>query len=437
MEEYLQAHLEELTLPAQRQVKYVLVDRNLLRDRVEIPEEELKAYYDDHASEFSTDEQVRARHILLRTGGERSVDEAKQEIAALRARIEGGEDFAEVARETSEDPGSAQRGGDLDWFGRGAMVPAFEDAAFNAQVGELVGPVESPFGVHLLQVTDKREAGQRPFDEVKDQVRFQLAQDRVADLAREKAAEIASQLQGLAGDARVEAMRAAAEGDAAVFFYEPPAFAQGDPVAGVGRAPAFTDAAFNLGAGDLSTPVEVPRGFAVLEVEQALEPRAPQLSDVEAQVRQRVEAEKRRQLAEQRLAQAKAELDAGTSLDQVAEELGLSVQESDEFGAGGTVSGLGQAPAVVREALKMDEGQVGGPVSTPQGAVLFQVSSRTRFDPAGFEAAKDATRQRLLQQRAQLLQSSLIDQRRQELGVSYSRQAVERFNLDGGDSAEG
>jgi len=436
MEAYLATHLEELTLPAQRQVKYVLVDRNLMRDRVEIPQDELRAYYKDHASEFTTDEQVRASHILLRTGGERSVEEAKTELAAIRARIEAGEDFAQVARQTSEDPGSAQRGGDLDFFGRGAMVPQFEEAAFNAQVGDLVGPVESPFGVHLIKVTDRREAGERPFDEVKDQIRFKLAQDRVTDLARERAAQLASELQGVAGDARVEAMRAAAEGDAAVFFYEPPPFASGDPVAGIGRAPAFTEAAFGLGAGDLSTPVEVPRGFVVLEVEQALEPRAPQLSDVETQVRQRVEGEKRRELAKQRLAAAKAELDAGATLDQVADELQLSVQESDEFGVGGTVSGLGQAPGVVRAALGLDEGQVGGPLSTPQGAVLFQVSERTRFDPAGFAAAREQTRQQVLQQRGQLLQASLIEQRRQELGVTYSRQAIERFNLDGAGSAE-
>jgi len=433
--DYLAAHPQEFQLPEQRQASYLLVDQNLLRDQVDIPDSELQDYYREHGDEFQQEERVRARHILLRTG-ERSVEEARQQLDAVRARIEGGEDFAAVAREVSEDPASARNGGDLGFFARGQMVPAFEEAAFGAKVGELVGPVESPFGVHLLEVTDRQPAGEQPFDEVKDQIRAKLAQERVADLARERAATLAGQIEAAADDARVETMRQLAENDPALFFYEPAPFGRNDAIAGLGRAPAFTEAAFGLAKGSVSDPVQVPRGWAVIYSQDLLPPRSPELAEVEPQVRRAVESAKRKQLAMQRLAAAKQELDGGKSLDEVAGELELTVQESEPFGAGGTVPGLGAVPQVADAALGMKEGAVGGPFETPQGAVLFQVSERTEFDPQSFQAAKEETRQQLLGQRAAVLQNALIQQRRQELGVTYSRDIVEQYKLAGDSGAE-
>ncbi len=431
LEAYLEQNLAEFQLPEQREVSYLLVDRNMMRDRVEVPEEELRTYYEDNPDEFSREAQVQARHILLRTG-ERTPEEASRELEAIRQRIEGGEDFAAVAREVSEDPGSAQRGGDLGMFGRGQMVPEFEEAAFSAEGDELVGPVESPFGVHLLQVTDRREAGQQSFEEAREGIRFRLAQDRLATVAEEHAAELASRLAE--GEVDAEALRAQAEGDAAVFFYEPAPFGRGDAVAGIGRAPEFTEAAFSLPEGELSGPVEVPRGWAVILAEDILMPRPAELAEVEPQVRRAVETERRRELVNQALTEARERLAQGATLDEVAGELGLTVSESQPFGADGNIVGLGSLPQLARAALAMEEGEVGGPVETPQGAVLYEVSERTAFDPQQFAAAKEQTRQTLLSERAGLLQNSLIQQRREELGVTYSRSVVDQYDLAGAES---
>ncbi|PAP77890.1 peptidylprolyl isomerase [Rubrivirga marina] len=102
--------------------------------------------------------EIRASHILIRTSDEVSVDSARGVIASLRERVLAGEDFAELAQEYSEDPGSGARGGDLGMFGRGRMVPPFEEAAFALQTpGDLSEPVESRFGVHLIQLTEVAE----------------------------------------------------------------------------------------------------------------------------------------------------------------------------------------------------------------------------------------------------------------------------------------
>ncbi|HSL82583.1 MAG TPA: SurA N-terminal domain-containing protein, partial [Thermoanaerobaculia bacterium] len=260
LERYYQEHQEEYRLPEQRSVDYVMVDRGLLRAQMEVSEEELRAFYEEHPEEFTREEQVQARHVLLRTD-KRSVEEARAGIAEARARIEGGEDFAAVARELSEDPGSAARGGDLGFFGRGRMVPAFEEAAFGARPGELVGPVESDFGVHLLEVTERREGGRVPFAEAREAVRSRLASERLEGEATERALAIRTRLAGVPEDELRARMEALAGEDPVLRFETTAPFGDGDVIPGIGRSPELTGTAFSLEAGKLAeSVVSAPRG---------------------------------------------------------------------------------------------------------------------------------------------------------------------------------
>jgi peptidyl-prolyl cis-trans isomerase C len=149
--------------------KMVLAQRDVLASAVietEIAKRSddaaVKAYYDGHPEMFNA-RQVHARHILV-------ADEAKAK--AILARAQAGEDFAALARENSQDPGSGPNGGDLGWFGKGQMVPEFETAAFAARTGALEGPVKSQYGYHLIQVLEARE--NVPFEDVRDAIRGQL-----------------------------------------------------------------------------------------------------------------------------------------------------------------------------------------------------------------------------------------------------------------------
>lgn len=149
----------------------------------------VKKYYDDHKSEF---EQVKARHILVRTGvpattqpGAKPVtdEEAKAKIEAIRKRIvDGKEDFAKVAKETSDDKHSGEEGGSLGTFGHGMMVPQFEQAAFAAKVGEVTEPIKTQFGYHIILVDEKKT---QPLDEVKDELKQKLGPDKVEQLVND------------------------------------------------------------------------------------------------------------------------------------------------------------------------------------------------------------------------------------------------------------
>lgn len=159
---------------------------------ISVPEEEIKFFYDNNPNQFITPEQVRASHILIKidpADGEAGKAAALKKIQAAQQRLRGGADFAELAREVSEDP-SAPRGGDLDYFGRGQMVKAFEAAAFALRGKGMSGIVETQFGYHIIKATDRRLREIRLYTEVKDNIRQFLSQNKLQTAINAFAAEL-------------------------------------------------------------------------------------------------------------------------------------------------------------------------------------------------------------------------------------------------------
>ena len=149
--------------------------------KVTVSDDEVKTYYDSHKDEFKTQEMVKARHILVRVENAASEDEkkkAKDKAEMYLKKIKDGEDFAKMAAEVSDDPGSKAKGGDLGFFPKGRMVKSFEDAAFALKPGETSGIVETQFGFHIIKVEDKKEPTIESFDAVKERIKQKLAQDR-------------------------------------------------------------------------------------------------------------------------------------------------------------------------------------------------------------------------------------------------------------------
>jgi peptidyl-prolyl cis-trans isomerase C len=149
-----------------------LLEKNL-QSNPAVSEDEIAAFYRSNPSQFQRPEQVRASHILLRAGQEETPDVRARKRAradSVMAVLRRGTDFAVVARQVSEDPGSAAQGGDLNYFGRGQMVPQFEAAAFSLAVGAVSGVVETPFGYHIIKVVDRKAAGEVPLAEARDSI---------------------------------------------------------------------------------------------------------------------------------------------------------------------------------------------------------------------------------------------------------------------------
>lgn len=146
---------------ARRDVLAQLAIREVMKD-VTVSEEDMKAYYEEHKDNYTKGEGVTASHILVM-----EEDKCNEILAAIKA---GEKSFEDAAKEFSTCP-SSSKGGDLGEFSRGQMVKEFEDAAFNAEIGEIVGPVQTQFGYHIIKTTAKREAGLLPYEEVKGQIK--------------------------------------------------------------------------------------------------------------------------------------------------------------------------------------------------------------------------------------------------------------------------
>jgi peptidyl-prolyl cis-trans isomerase D len=179
--------------PEKASVEYLVLDIEGLKKDIKVAEDDLKSYYEQNAARFTAPEERRASHILIKADKAAPADDrakAKAKAEGLLADIKTKNAvFADLARKNSDDPGSAEKGGDLDFFGRGAMVKPFEDAAFALKPGETSGVVESDFGYHIIRLTAVRGGEKKSFDavraEIEDERRKQIAQKDFAEKAVE------------------------------------------------------------------------------------------------------------------------------------------------------------------------------------------------------------------------------------------------------------
>lgn len=434
LEAFFNENLEEYRIPERRSATYLSVDRQAIQAAIEIGAEEIQAYYNDNSDEFTIAEQVQARHILVSidpaAGPEQEGrDKARTAIEDAKRRIEAGTPFEVVAAEISQDPGSKNNGGDLGYFGRGAMVPPFENAAFGAELNSLVGPVETDFGFHLIEVLEKRSGGLQPLTEVEPTIRQRLTSSRATSATESKARELADRIgrEGLTP----EAWEQLAVEETGVSVKTTPAFGRSDYIDGIGSATAFSSRAFDLPPGEASEPLPVGSGWVILAVQSIEEPRYPELDEVRAEVETAASEKRQLELAVTRLEEAAAGLGAEGAFDQLAEDLGLEPVESPLFGRADAIGPLGRNSALSEAALGLDVGQTGGPITLADGALLFEILERERFDAIRFDEEKDTERTTLREQRFGELLASLIETRREEMGVTYDPQLVANFELDG------
>jgi peptidyl-prolyl cis-trans isomerase D len=180
VENYYQANITQFDTQQQVSLAYVELSVDDLLAGIGVSEDEAEQYYEQNIQDFRTQEERRASHILIEFGDDQQ--KAEQQAEDILAKINNGEDFAELAETFSSDTFSAENGGDLDWFSMGMMDPAFEDAAFALQnVGDVSGVVESEFGFHIIKLTDVKPEETSPFADVKEDVIAKLKAERAEE----------------------------------------------------------------------------------------------------------------------------------------------------------------------------------------------------------------------------------------------------------------
>ena len=190
-EEYYKQHPAQFELPEIVKAEVVVFNPDVVEARIVVSDADIKAYYDQNLTRYKTDEQRRASHILIAAGkdapaADKAAAKAKAEKILAQLR-KSPNDFAKLAKENSQDPGSAERGGDLDFFGKGMMVKPFEEAAYALKEGEISDVVQSDFGFHIIRLTALKAATTRPLSEVKanitDEIRRQQVGKKYSEMA--------------------------------------------------------------------------------------------------------------------------------------------------------------------------------------------------------------------------------------------------------------
>lgn len=419
VQSHFDAHQSDFRIPEKRKVKYLLIDVEALRSKVTVTDAEVQRQYNETIDQFTTPEQIRASHILLKTEGkDDAAVKAKAEELAKQARAEGT-DFAALAKQHSEDESNAANGGDLDYFGRGRMVPEFETAAFNMEVGQISDPVKTQFGYHVIKLTDKKAASTRPLEEVKQQLTDQI----LAERSQQQAADAAQRLEGqIKSPADLDAV-AKAEG---FTVQETGFFARDEPILGVGAAPEMTARAFTLNEGEVSGVLRTPRGYVFQTLTGKQESYVPKLDEVKDKVREVVVGQRALEMAKQKAAEVAGKVKGAADFDKAAKAAGVEPKTTEFIAQDAPVPDLGVAADVVSAALKLPVGTVSDPIATSNGAAVVKVLDKTQTTDSDFTSNRDTFRGEILTDRRNRFFSAYMVKAKQKMKIEVNREAINR-----------
>jgi peptidyl-prolyl cis-trans isomerase D len=426
--EFYENNQERFREPERVKIRYLAFRPERFEAQVEPTEEELQIYYDEHRDAYEVGEQVRARHILLRVSPDASEDEkqaVRQRAVDIRKRALEGEDFAELAKEFSEDS-TAAVGGDLGAFGRGVMTGPFEAAAFAVEPGQISDLVETQFGIHVIKVEEKLPAGTRTLDEARNEIRTAVQKRGSRKIMLQKVEEAYDKMLDGASFASVA-------GEYGLEVAESEPFAREELIPGLGRQPKIAEAAFALSVDELGDIANLDDGYAIFQVTERIPSRIPPLEEIRPRVEQSLREERATEAAKQTAGNLLEALRANPDIDAVAAaNPGFHVQETGEIGRFGTyVPELGNAPQLKEAAFTLrDDRPVAPEVYTIGGdAVVAVLGERVPAPIEDLEASKDMFVRQLRAQKEAAVVAEFLEELRSDseiqLGQGYSFAAAD------------
>jgi peptidyl-prolyl cis-trans isomerase D len=350
--EQIQAHYEENKARYQSQPKrkaaYIQYSPRDYLDQVTITKEQITGYYDQHPEEFEIPEQVEASHILIQvddTADETAVETAKNQAMAVYERAVKGEDFAELAKETSQGP-SKEDGGYLGKFDRDSMIPAFADAAFAMQPGEISEPVKTQFGWHVIKVMDRIDAHKKSLDEVAEDIKIRLKQEEMQQQAYYKAEDAFDAV--IDGDPLEQVGLMTQKEVRTTDAFD----AQGNGLE-LNNAPGFAQAAFEIQPQQISDIRQIGDDYFLIKVTETIEPVQLPLEAVADQITQELEGKFRVTAAETRAKELIEAAKTAGNLEKTALGNNRTVSTTDWFTRNGPVQEVGRSEAFINAAFSL------------------------------------------------------------------------------------
>jgi peptidyl-prolyl cis-trans isomerase D len=406
---HFEANKETYRLPEKRKIKYLLIDAQALRARVTVTPQEIQDYYRDNEQQYSTPGQIKASHILLKTGEGKKEEDVRKRAEALLAKAKAGADFAELATANSEDDSNKDKGGDLGFFGKGSMVPEFEQAAFALEPGQISDVVKTSYGFHIIKLTEKQAESKKSIDEVRTQIEDQLKWQRAQEQAQQLAEKIAPEI-----DDPSDLDRAAKANNLVVA--ESGFFDRNEPISGLGFAPEASAEAFEMKVNQTRGPLRAQSGFAFIALIGTQDARLSKLDEVKDRVRNDVILTKAVEAAKQKAASLSASLKSG-DFAKAAKAAGLEVKTTELVPRGSTLPEVGQSETVDAAVFALPAGAVTEPIQTENAIVVARVAEK-----------KDVTPDEVTGGRA-TMRTEVLNERRSRFFASYMTKAKQRMNI--------
>lgn len=340
---------------------------------------------------------VRASHILLSSLLGSDSLSIIQKAKGLIKQIRSGENFEKLARENSEDYGSRDSGGDLGWNGRGAWVKPFEQAAFGAKVGDVVGPIRSQFGWHIIKVTGR------------DNRELRVATLTMKVKASSQSVEASYQrAQDFGYLARDEGFEKSAE-FSSYQVRETPEFTKGGFIPGIGINDAVVNFAFSNKLDAISEPISVTGGVSVFKVSGIREEGVRPLEEVETIVRSQVLRQKKMQKVKGQVDAFCQTLSPSTDLLTAAESIpGVTAQKSGSFKPTDAPQGVGRDYVFIGTAVSLNVGELSKPFEGTRGYYVLKLTSKTPFDSTQYAGQRASLQEQVLQEKRNRLFSDWL-----------------------------
>jgi peptidyl-prolyl cis-trans isomerase D len=422
---YYDAHKASFQTPEKRSLGIILLDPGKIP--VTLPTDAaLRKDYAAKQDTFRTPERVQARHILIKSDA--SNDAAmKAKAEGILKQIQAGGDFAKLAMENSDDPGSKAQGGELGWIVKGQTVPEFEKAAFSLQPGQTSGLIKTTYGYHIIQVEKHEQAHLASFDEVRAQLINEAMQRAQA-----------TEMQNLADKAVAELHKDPAHPEKAAealgtTVIHADNIQTGDPIPGIGVSKEFSDAIAPLRKGEMTAgPIVLPGNkIAVASVTDYQPARQATLEEAKADVRNKASQDKLQQILLVKVKELFDKAQAmGGDLTKAAKEMGVEVKTSPDVNRNAAIEGIGNA-STIPDAFTKPLGALLGPFAVVGGRGVAKVVARIPADlselPAQSASIRDELKQQKIRDRSALFEDGLKKRLQEQGKLKIHQDAITRL----------
>ena len=381
-------------VPEERQITYFAFTTTDLPGGVPQPtQQEIQQYYNDHQSDYSIPEEAKSRHILIKVadGADAKTDAAaKAKAESLLKQLQNGADFAKLAKQYSDDPGSKDSGGELGFVRRGTMVPPFDHAIFTQKIGEYT-IVKSQYGYHIVQVEARQAAHVQPLSEVQSTIQATLLREKESQAEETFARQLTSEAikNGLQKTAAAHHLQLATT----------PYVTQQGIIGALPDSSQILTKAFASKQGDPPQDAPTGEGYAVFQVTGVQAAHAPTFADWKSHVLDDYRNDQLPALLNQKTRELANEAKDMNDLAKAAKQLGATMKTSDEITPAGQVPDLGAVGQVAPQLFNLAVGAISGPINTPNAGVVAKIIDKQ--EPTAEEIAKnfDQTRDQLLEER--------------------------------------